>query len=335
MVRRRSHPTHARPYRLAVLAAVTLLSFGSVAPPVAEATYSIVARDPETGQVGAAVQSHWFSVARVIWVEPGLGAVATQSLVDWTYGPAGLDLLRLGRSSSKALEGLLASDTAPYFRQVAILDLDGEIVAHTGDRCIAEAGHHVGENYSVQANLMHHDTVPAAMADAFETTEGDLAEKLMAALEAAEAQGGDIRGQQSAALLVAGPENTGRPWEDYLFDLRIEDHAEPVKEMRRLIRVARAYEAMDEGDKALEEEDVDGAARAYRRAAELAPGNPEVLFWHAVSLANEGHLDRAEEVLAEVYEMDETWRELPARLVAPGILTIEPAEVGRLANAGR
>lgn len=345
-----SHPTHARPKRRLPAGAVPQRPAGARRPAVAAAvaaalslsavphagaTYSIVARDPATGQVGAAVQSHWFSVGRVIWVEPGLGAVATQSLVDWAYGPAGLDLLRLGRSSSKALEGLLASDTAPYFRQVAILDLDGEIVAHTGERCIAEAGHQIGENYSVQANLMHHDTVPAAMAAAFENTDGDLAEKLMAALEAAEAEGGDIRGKQSAALLVAGPEDTGRPWADFLFDLRIDDHAEPVKEMRRLLRVARAYASMDDGDKALEEADLDGAARAYSRAAELAPGNPEVLFWHAVSLANEGHLDRAEDVLVKVYAMDEIWRELPARLVAPGILTIEPADAARLANAGR
>jgi uncharacterized Ntn-hydrolase superfamily protein len=301
----------------------------------AHATYSIVARDPATGQIGAAVQSHWFQVSRVIWVEPGVGAVATQSLSDFTYGPAGLELLRLGRSASRTLEGLIASDSAPWYRQVAILDVDGEIVAHTGGKCIAEAGHVVGEHYSVQANLMLRDTVPQAMAKAFEETEGDLAERLMAALEAAQAEGGDIRGQQSAALLVAKPASTGRPWDDFAFDLRVDDHAEPVGELRRILTVARAYDAMDAGDLAIEAGDFERAAREYGRAAELAPGNPEVLFWHAVSLANQGHIDDAERILARVYAMDEAWRELPARLVEPELLNVDERTLRRLTDAER
>jgi len=323
------------PLRRGALALAAAAALAAACPAPARATFSIVARDPETGQIGAAVQSHWFAVGRVIWVEPGLGAVATQSLVDFSYGPAALDLLRLGRSADKALEGLLAADTAPYYRQVAILDADGGIAAHTGEKCIAEAGHVVGENYSVQANLMHRDTVPQAMARAFETTKGDLAERLMAALEAAQAEGGDIRGQQSAALLVAGPENHGRPWEDFLFDLRIDDSPEPVREMRRLLGVARAYRAMDAGDLAIADGDFERAGREYGRAAELAPGNPEVLFWHAVSLANEGKQDDAAEILARVYAMDPLWRELPARLVAPGLLTVDEKTLSRLENAGR
>ena len=325
----RRHPTTAIEAAAVVIAASLLL------PAVAPATYSIVARDPETGQIGAAVQSHWFQVSRVIWVEAGVGAVATLSLVDWTYRPAGLDLLRLGRSAPKALEGLLASDTAPFYRQVAILDADGEIATHTGEKSIAEAGHATGEHYSVQANLMLRDTVPAAMAKAFEESGGDLAERMVAALEAAQAEGGDLRGQQSAALLVAGPVRTGRPWEDFLFDLRVDDHAESVRELRRLLNVARAYRAMDAGDKAVEKADVEGARAAYGRAAELAPGNPEVLFWHAVSLANEGHVDEAEEVLEEVYAMDPIWRELFRRLVAPEILAVDEDTLRRLTEAGR
>lgn len=313
---------------VALIAAVVL-------PASAHATYSIVARDPETGQIGAAVQSHWFQVSRVVWVEPGLGAVATQSLADFSYGPAGLHLLRLGRSAAKTMEALIAGDTAPYYRQVAILDGDGDIVAHTGEKCIAEAGHVTGDNYSVQANLMRRDTVPAAMAAAFEETEGDLAERLLAALEAAQAEGGDIRGKQSAALLVAGPENTGRPWDDFLFDLRVDDSAEPVKEMRRLLSVARAYRAMDAGDKAIEEGDFARAGDEYGRAAELAPSNPEVLFWHAVSLANEEQVEEAVRILAKVYAMDPVWRQLPGRLVGADLLTVDAETLKRLTDAGR
>lgn len=324
----RSNPR--RPVAVAILVSAVLS-----ASHAAHATFSIVARDPATGQIGAAVQSHWFAVSRVIWVEPGLGAVATQSLADFSYGPAALELLRLGRPADKTLEGLLATDSAPYYRQVAILDADGGIATHTGEKCIAEAGHVTGENYSVQANLMHYDTVPTAMAHAFETTEGDLAEKLMAALEAAQAAGGDIRGKQSAALLVAGPKNTGRPWEDFLFDLRVDDSPEPVREMRRLLGVARAYRAMNAGDEAIADGDFDQAGREYARAAELAPGNPEVLFWHAVSLANEGHFADAEKVLAQVYAMAPVWRELPARLVGPELLDVDDAALQRLENAGR
>jgi uncharacterized Ntn-hydrolase superfamily protein len=307
-----------------------------VSPPTElGATYSIVARDPETGQIGAAVQSHWFQVSNVIWVEAGAGAVATQSLADFTYGPAGLELLRLGRSAAKSLEGLLASDTAAHYRQVAILDFDGEIATHTGESCIAEAGHVVGRDYSVQANLMKNDTVPRAMASAFESATGDLAERLMVALEAAQDAGGDIRGKQSAALLVAGRESTGRPWADFLFDLRIDDHPEPVREMRRILQVARAYRAMNEGDLAIEEGDFERAERAYGSAAKLAPGNTEVLFWYGISLANANRVEEAVDVMERVYELDPLWRELPARLVAPELLPDDEVLLGRLENAGR
>ena len=288
------------------------------------ATYSIVARDPETGEIGGAVQSHWFKVADVIWIEPGVGAVATQSLVDFTYGPAGLELLRLGRPADKALEGLIASDAAPEVRQVAILSLDGEIAAHTGTKCIDHAGHVIGANYSVQANLMMKSTVPAAMARAFERAEGDLAERLMAALEAAQAEGGDIRGQQSAALFVAGPKNTGRGWADFPFDLRVDDHAEPVKELRRLLQTARAYSAMNEGDLAIEAKDFKRAEEEYGRAAKLAPRNAEVLFWHGVALVNAGRVDEALPLFAKTYSIDKNWRQLPARLVKAELLPDDP-----------
>jgi len=319
-----------RPARPRAPAALLVVFLALAAP--AAATYSIVARDPATGQLGAAVQSHWFAVHDVIWVEPGVGAVATQSLADFTYGPAALELLRLGRSASKTLDGLRTADAAPDVRQVAILDADGEIVAHTGSRCIAHASHVVGADFSVQANLMEKDTVPAAMAKAFEAAEGDLAERMMAALEAAEAEGGDVRGRQSAALVVVGPEPTGRSWEDRVFDLRVDDHVQPVKELRRLLEVARAYAAMNEGDLALEKDDFATAETHYATAMKLAKGNPEPRFWYAVALANGGRVEEAAKLLKDVYAKEPRFRLLPARLAAAGLLPDDAELIRRLAG---
>ena len=313
--------------------AAVLILGALVLAPSAEATFSIVARDPETGQIGAAVQSHWFQVSRVISVEPGVGAVASQSLADFAYGPAALELLSLGRSAEKTLEGLLASDTAPQYRQVAVLDADGGVAVHTGESCIAGAGHVKGEHYSVQANLMELDTVPEAMAKAFLGTEGDLAERMMAALEAAQAERGDIRGQQSAAMIVVSPESSGREWEDRIFDLRVDDHPEAVAEMRRVLTVARAYRSMNEGDLAIERADFEAAERAYGLAVELAPGNPEPRFWYAVSLVNADRVDAAVRELAAIYAEYPIWRELPERLRAVGLLPDEDELIRRLTEA--
>lgn len=327
----RAHPTSFRPAPTsAVLLAVLTLSAANPA----HATYSIIARDPQTGEIGGAVQSHWFQVHDVIWVEPGVGAVATQSLVDFSYGPAGLHLLRLGRSATKALEGLRVADTAPDVRQVAILDADGEIVAHTGAKCIAHAGHVTGEHWSVQANLMEKSTVPQAMADAFTKAPGDLAERMMAALEAAEAQGGDLRGRQSAALVVVGKVDTGRPWADRLFDLRVDDDAAPLKELRRLLTIARAYRAMNDGDLALETGDFAAAEKHYAAATKL-PGNPEPMFWYAVALANKGKVDEAAKLLSKVYKLEPRFRLLPARLVPSGLMPDDPPLVEKLTKAKR
>jgi uncharacterized Ntn-hydrolase superfamily protein len=193
-------------------------------------TYSIVARDPATGEIGVAVQSHWFSVGAVVpWVEAEVGGVATQSIADPSYGKLSLDLMRAGKSAPQALSALLASDQGRELRQVAMIDAQGRVAAHTGELNIPAAGHQTGENYSVQANLMLNDRVWPAMADAFESAEGDLAERMMQALEAAQAVGGDIRGEQSAALVVVAGRNTGQPWSDRRFDLRVEDSSEPLR----------------------------------------------------------------------------------------------------------
>lgn len=291
-------------------------------------TYSIVARDPETGQLGVAVQSHWFSVGSVVtWAEAGVGAVATQSMVDPSYGPLALDLLRAGKSADEALRGLLAADAASDIRQVAVVDAQGRVAVHTGARCIPMAGHRSGAGYSVQANLMEKDTVWGAMASAYESSKGDLAERLLAALEAAQIEKGDIRGQQSAAILVVAAQSSGRVWQDRLVDLRVEDHPEPVKELRRLLTLHHAYQHMNEGDLAVEKGDDVGARREYGAAEALAPGNLEMAFWHAVALANAGKVSESLPIFRDVFAKDRNWVTLTPRLVKVAFLTVSEADL--------
>jgi uncharacterized Ntn-hydrolase superfamily protein len=223
-------------------------------------TFSIVARDPATGELGVAVQSHWFSVGPIVpWAEAGVGAVATQSFVDPSYGKNGLDLMRAGKSAPDTLKELLAKDEAREVRQVAMIDAQGRVDAWTGKNDIQAAGHIVGKDFSVQANLMLNDKVWPAMARAFENTKGDLAERMLAALDAAQAAGGDIRGRQSAALIVVTGKPTGQAWKDRVFDLRVDDSPEPLRELRRLVRLQRAYNHMNAGDLAVEKKDNEGA----------------------------------------------------------------------------
>ena len=294
-------------------------------------TYSIVARDAKTGELGVAVQSHWFSVGTsVAWAEAGIGAVATQSFIDPSYGPLGLALMRAGRSAPDALTGLLAADEGRDVRQVAMIDTTGRVAAHTGARCIPAAGDHVGEGYSVQANLMEKDTVWPAMAKAYEASRGDLAERLLAALEGAESQGGDIRGRQSAAILVVKGVSSGRPWQDRLFDLRVEDHPSPVVELRRLVTLQRAYNLMNAGDLAVEKKDDAGALKAYSSAEALVPDNAEMAYWHAVALVNMGRVDEALPVFAKAFRLHPKWRDLTPRLPKAGLLPDDPKLIARI-----
>jgi uncharacterized Ntn-hydrolase superfamily protein len=284
-------------------------------------TFSIVARDAESGDMGVAVQSHWFSVGSdVTWGEAGVGVIATQSFIDPAYGPRGLELMRSGLDAKQALKALLLVDDGRDVRQVAFVDASGTVAAHTGAKCIEAAGHHVGDGYSVQANMMLNDKVVPAMARAYETTRGDLAERLMAALEAAQSVGGDIRGKQSAAMLIVKGESSGRPWADRVLELRIEDHSSPIVELRRLLTVHRAYEHMNAGDVAVEHGDLELAMAEYGRAAELLPGNLEVQYWAAVTLATSGRLDQALPVFREIFAADPNWVELTKRLLKPGII---------------
>ena len=287
-------------------------------------TYSIIAVDSVTGQIGAAVQSHWFSVGSVVtWAEAGVGAVATQSFVNPAFGSKGLELLKAGKSPTEALKMLLQEDDGRDFRQVALIDAKGNSSAYTGQNCIPEAGHLTGKYYSIQANLMQKSTVWPAMERAFLTTEGPLAERLIAALEAAEKEGGDIRGRQSAALLVVAASSSGEIWNDRQIDLRVEDHPSPVKEIKRLLTVHRAYEHMNAGDVAVEKGDEQAALREYSTAEKLQPDNLEMKYWHAISLLNLGRYDDAFEILKTVFSGDPNWKELTPRLVKPGILKVD------------
>ena len=296
-------------------------------------TYSIVARDPETGQLGVAVQSHWFSVGELVpWAQAGVGAVATQSFIQVRYGASGLDLMQSGLDAQRSLDALLKADANPGVRQVAMIDAGGNVAVHTGENCIQYAGHVVGEQFSVQANLMLNQGVPEAMATAYRQAGGSLAERMLAALEAAQSLGGDLRGKQSAAILVVSGEASGRPWEDRLVDLHIEDHPRPLQELRRLLKMHTAYEYMNRGDHALERNDVDGALAEYGRAEALLPENLEMRFWHAVSLVNAGRLEAALPVFAVIFEQDALWRELVPRLAAEELLTVDPAGLERIMN---
>jgi len=298
-------------------------------------TFSIVARDAETGELGVAVQSHWFSVgSSVVWAGSGVGAVATQSFIDPSYGANGLILMSVGKTASETLAGLLAADVHPEVRQVGMVDANGGTAVHTGSLAIAEACDYEGNGFTVQANLMHHPTVCDAMVRAYTSGSGDLAERLMSALEAAEAEGGDIRGRQSAALLVVAAEPSGRPWQDRTYDLRVDDDAEPLIELRRLLSVARAYHHMNEGDDQVTRGNIDAAVEEYERAEVLLPGEPEPLFWHAVTLAGVGRVEESLPLFAEAYRLRPEWRELVPRLVAAQLLPDDDEMLERIVTAG-
>ena len=278
-------------------------------------TYSIVAIDKETGEIGAAVQSHWFSVgSSVIWAEAGVGAVCTQSFIEPSYGPLGLELMRAGKTSEEALAGLLRADRSEAVRQVAMVDIQGRVASHTGKKCIPEAGHFIGNGFACQANLMFKSTVWNAMAKAFESTPGELVDKLMAALEAAEREGGDIRGKQSAAILVVKGKSSGAWWKDRIYDLRVEDDPAPLVELKRLIRLKKAYNSMNKGDDLLTENKVEEAMKCYTRAMEMYPDNAEMVFWSAVTLASMGKVNESLPLFKTAFAMDNNWAILVPRL---------------------
>jgi len=298
-------------------------------------TYSIVARDPTTGQMGVAVQSHWFSVGPTVpWAEAGVGAVATQSFVRIDYGPEGLALMKQGVAAPEALKRLVAADDGRDVRQVAMIDASGRVAAHTGAKCIQAAGHRVGPDYSVQANLMLDAGVWPAMAKAFESSRGDLAERMLATLEAAQAAGGDIRGRQSAAIVIVKGTASARPWEDKILELRIEDHPEPVKELRRLVTLWRAYDHMNAGDLAVEKNDIDAAVKHYGAAEAMVPDMDEFVFWHAATLAQKGRLADSLPLFAKAFRLQPGWYLLVPRLPASGLLPDDKKIIDQILSVG-
>jgi uncharacterized Ntn-hydrolase superfamily protein len=309
---------------------------GFVTPARPVNTFSIVARDPATGELGVAVQSHWFSVGSIVpWAEAGVGAVATQSFVDPSYGKLGLDLMRTGKSAPEALKSLLAGDEGREVRQVAMIDIQGRVDAWTGKNDIDAAGHFVGKDFSVQANLMANDKVWPAMARAFESTKGDLADRMLAALDAAQAVGGDIRGRQSAALIVVTGKPTGQAWKDRIFDLRVDDSSEPLQELRRLVTLQRAYNHMNAGDLAVEKKDNEGALREYGAAEKLVPDYAEMIYWHAVALVNMGRVDESLPRLRRVFSMDKNLATQTPRLPKSGLLPNDPKLIEKILSVSK
>jgi uncharacterized Ntn-hydrolase superfamily protein len=339
-----------------LLLTITSMGWAQVRP---VHTFSIVARDPQTGEIGVAVQSHWFAVGQIVpWAEAGVGAVATQSFVDPSYGAKGLELMRKGVTAPEALAQLLKADEGRDVRQVAMIDAQGRVGVWTGTKNIQAAGDiagnkqesapevdkgtfYVGSGFSTEANLMSNSKIWPAMAEAYQHSKGDLAERLLAALDAAQAAGGDIRGRQSAAIVVVKAKSSGKPWEDRIFDLRVDDNPEPLKELRRLVALQRAYNHMNAGDLATEHHDNEGALREYSAAEEIAsktPGVPksrlaEMIYWHAVALVNMKRVDESLPLFAKCFALEPNWRVLTPRLPNAGLLPDDAKLIERITSA--
>lgn len=294
-------------------------------------TFSIVARDENTGEMGVAVQSHWFSVGTVVaWAKSGVGAVATQSFVNPSYGPNGLKLMDEGLSADEALTKLINMDQGEAFRQVAFIDNTGKTAAHTGEKCVESALHIVHDNFSVQANMMLNDLVVPAMQYAFMKHNNlPLAERLVEVLKAAQAAGGDIRGKQSAALIIVNAEKVENVWEDKKVDLRVDDHKNPIQELERLLKVKRGYDWMNMGDIAIEDNDIDAALKAYSKAEELLKGNTEVTYWKAISLWNADEKEQAIPILKKIFKKDKNWKTLTYRLINSEIISSSEEELDK------
>ncbi|KKK40594.1 hypothetical protein LCGC14_0500710 [marine sediment metagenome] len=307
-------------------------SIRNVKDSVLSHTYSIVARDRKTGEMGVGVQSHYFSVGSVVdWGASGIGVVATQSFVNKSFGLRGLELMKKGKTPEEALAILLLDDDGKNVRQVALLDTHGRVAVHTGSKCIKYAGHKTGENFSVQANMMLKDTVWPAMARAFEKNKDvHLPERIIKTLEAAESEGGDIRGKQSAAILIVKGEPVENKWDDPFIDIRVEDHPEPLEELNRLLKLRRAYELMDKGDVAIEKGDIDKALKEFNSAREICPNNIEMKYWTAISLANNNRLDYALKYFKEIFKADNNWRILTERLPIVDLLNLKKNDLEKI-----
>lgn len=298
-------------------------------PPVA--TYSIVARDPESGLLGVAVQSHHFAVGSVApFAQAGVGAGTIQSFARRIYASEGLRLMEEGASAGDALRRLLAWDHHMDYRQAAMVDTEGRVVAHTGRACIPEAGHHLGDEYVCLGNMLLREGTWEAMGEAFEAAGGDLPRRLLAALEAAQAQGGDLRGRRSAAMRVVAPAPTGDPGEDTPLDLRVEDHPHPVSELRRLVDLWAAYDHNTRGGHHLRHGAYERAVAEFERAEALAPEESELVFWRGVALVKAEHLDEARDLFRCLFRESDHWALMLTRVARSGFLPDTPGLLGGL-----
>ena len=291
-------------------------------------TFSIVARDEVTGEMAVGVQSHWFSAGTAVpWGEAGVGVVATQAFVNKSYGANGLALMKSGKTATEALQELLLKDEGREVRQVAMIDVNGNVESFTGKNCIDHASNITGKNFSVQSNMMLNNKVCPAMVKAFDMSKGKpIAERVLIALKAAQAVGGDIRGKQSAAILVVAGKASAQPWNDKLIDLRVDDNAAPLTELERLLSLFRAYEHMDKGDLATEKNDMKLAMDEYGTAMKMFPKNLEMQYWTAITLANNKKVKEATAMLQKIYLQDGNWRELTKRLPKVNLLNVSDAE---------
>ncbi|NOQ27239.1 MAG: DUF1028 domain-containing protein [Bacteroidales bacterium] len=297
-------------------------------------TFSIVAQDPITGDIAVGVQSHWFSVGSIVsWAKSGVGVVATQSFVNPAFGPDGLKLMSEGKTAEEAIKILIDADEGRDFRQLAMLDASGNVFSFTGKKCVASAQNIIGENYSVQANMMLNDDVVPAMAKAFqENSNLPIAERVVKVMLAAQNAGGDIRGRQSAVLLVVSNKPVEHEWMDKKIDLRVDDHSDPLPELERLLKVHRAYEHMNNGDLAIEHGDMDLALKEYGAAEQMFPDNLEMKYWKAVAIANNGRLKEALPIFKYVFDLDKNWIELTKRLPKSGLINVSKEELEVIIN---
>lgn len=295
-------------------------------------TFSIVAKDTVTGDMAVGVQSHWFSVGSIVsWAKSGVGVIATQSFVNPAFGPDGLALIGKGKTAKEALNILIKDDEGRDFRQLAILDAKGRVFTYTGSKCVASANHIIGKNFSVQANMMLNDNVVPAMANAFEENANlPLPERVVKVMQAAQIAGGDIRGKQSAVLLVVSDKPVEHEWMDKKIDLRVDDHSDPLPELERLLKVHRAYEHMNNGDFAVEHNNMDLALKEYGIAESMFPDNLEMKYWKAIALANNGLLNEALPIFKYVFNIDNNWFELTKRLPKSGLLNVSDEDLSKI-----
>ena len=264
-------------------------------------TYSIIAKCPVTGQYGVGIQSHFYAAGNACWAKAGVGVVVTQAMALIDHGPLGLKLMEGGASASNALVKRLGEDPEPEIRQVAMLDSNGEVAAHTGSLTIPAAGHVIGEGFSCQANLMWNESVPQAMSDAFEKTDGRLSDRLLSAMFAGQNAGGDIRGMQSGRILVVDSHIKQKEWEGVIVDVNVDDHPNPLEELGRLLKISSIYSEFT------------NSGYEFELKQSEAEEFPEIAFWTAINLANKGDLEGGKELLRIALNDHDGWKELLIR----------------------